>query len=63
MGIIVAGSSVKRQSIQRVGRILRGMEGKTAKIYSLYVKNTKDEDWQRKSLGNIYSVAKEVKWE
>jgi len=46
VGIIVAGTSTKRQTIQRVGRILR--KGKqTAKLYQIYAKNTKDSDWVR----------------
>lgn len=40
IGIIVAGTKVKRQTIQRLGRILRKKEGKNAIVYVLYCLNT-----------------------
>ncbi len=43
--IICGGSSKKRQYIQRIGRSLRFIEGKTAKIINIYIKNTQDEKW------------------
>ena len=48
--IIHSSSSVKRQFIQRVGRVLRQKEGKKAKVYQLYIKDTKDEDWLKKRM-------------
>jgi superfamily II DNA or RNA helicase len=44
--IVLAGTGVKRQMIQRLGRILRLSPGKeVALVYQLYVPGTKDEDW------------------
>lgn len=53
MALIVNGSGMKRQHIQRVGRVLRLSEGKThAIIYQIYVPATKDEDWIKKRTKN-----------
>lgn len=46
--IIVGGSSVKRQQIQRVGRSLRYEKDKESMVYNLYTINTKEEDWLNK---------------
>lgn len=46
--IICSGSSKKRQYIQRMGRSLRFIEGKTAKIINLYIMNTQDESWLKR---------------
>lgn len=46
--IICSGSSKKRQYIQRMGRSVRFIEGKTAKIINLYIKNTQDEAWLKR---------------
>lgn len=43
--IVASGSSKKRQYIQRVGRAVRFVPGKTAIIVNVYIKDTKDEDW------------------
>lgn len=48
VGIIVGGSSVKRQFIQRLGRLLRQQEGKEAVLYQLFVPQSKDEEWMNK---------------
>jgi len=48
VAIIVGGSSVKRQFVQRLGRVLRPIEGKVAKLYQLYIPQTKDEEWMNK---------------
>jgi len=45
--IITGGSSSKRQQIQRIGRGLRQQPGKIARVYQVYLNNTKDEDWVR----------------
>jgi len=51
IGIVVSGNSTTRQSIQRVGRILRTAEGKDyAKLYQLYVPNTQDTEWLKSRL-------------
>ncbi|MFN7465292.1 MAG: DEAD/DEAH box helicase [Pseudanabaena sp.] len=46
--IICSASSKKRQYVQRMGRGLRFIEGKVAKIVNLYIKNTQDEAWLKK---------------
>lgn len=49
IAIIVNGSSVKRQFIQRLGRVLRTSEGKDkATVYQIYVSDTIDEKWLQK---------------
>ena len=51
--IIVGGSSVERQFLQRVGRILRPSGEKTAEVLQLYAPLTKDEDWAVKRIEGI----------
>lgn len=46
--IVCSGTSVARQSIQRLGRMIRQQEGKTAFQVELYVKDTQEEVWLRK---------------
>ncbi|TFF84662.1 DEAD/DEAH box helicase [Candidatus Heimdallarchaeota archaeon] len=43
IGIILSGSGVERQYIQRLGRLLRPREGKTAKLYEIIAKDTLEE--------------------
>ncbi len=44
VGIILSGTSMERQRVQRLGRILRGGSGKTyAKLYYLYIKDSREE--------------------
>jgi len=63
VAIIIAGSSVKRQMIQRLGRVLRTSEGKDiAKVYQLYVPETKDQDWMRSRQAELIKNAEYVKW-
>ncbi len=47
LAIICAASSGKLQNIQRTGRAVRFVVGKTARIIQLYVPNTQDEKWLR----------------
>jgi superfamily II DNA or RNA helicase len=63
VGIVIAGSSVSRQTIQRLGRILRPKEGKQARYYQFYVPNTKDEDWLHKRNQTILPMAENVIYE
>ena len=42
MAVVAAGNSVPRQTIQRIGRILRKSKGKHAKIIFLYCKGTSE---------------------
>lgn len=63
MAIIVGGSKVHRQTIQRLGRILRTSEGKeSAKIYQLYIPDSKDESWLSDRMEVLSENAREVKW-
>jgi superfamily II DNA or RNA helicase len=55
MGIIHSGSSLKRQTIQRFGRILRFVDGKVAIIVNIYVKDSQDEKWLNERLKGISS--------
>jgi len=48
VGIIVAGTSSKRQFIQRLGRLLRSSMGKKAILYEIIVKGTSEEYQSRK---------------
>lgn len=43
IGIILSGSSVKREFVQRLGRILRRVEGKSAILYEVIARHTKEE--------------------
>ena len=62
IGIIAASSKVRRQTIQRLGRILRYKEGKTAKIYNLYCQGTKDYEWCRKRNEYFIGNAIDITW-
>ena len=59
IGIVIGGSSVKRQIMQRLGRILRKKES-IAILYQLYIKNTKDEEYLNKRNACIIKQATEV---
>ncbi|MDT7888889.1 MAG: DEAD/DEAH box helicase [Desulfurococcales archaeon] len=48
VGIIVAGTSSKRQFTQRLGRLLRPKEGKQAVLYEIIAKGTPEELESRK---------------
>lgn len=52
--IVSSGTSKTRQSIQRLGRMIRQQEGKIAFQVELYIKDTQDEKWllsrQRESI-------------
>jgi superfamily II DNA or RNA helicase len=56
LGVVWARTSVPLQSIQRIGRTIRFVEGKVAFIIQIYVKGTQDENWLRKSLKGTPSV-------
>ena len=45
--IIVAGNSTSRQTIQRMGRVLR-KKTKASKLFQIYCKNTVEEDYSEK---------------
>ena len=50
VGIIVSGTSSARQFIQRLGRLLRPAEGKTARLYYVALKDTQEERTMKKVL-------------
>ena len=50
VGIIVSGTSSTRQFIQRLGRLLRPAEGKTARLYYVALKDTQEERTMKRVL-------------
>jgi len=54
-GIILSGTSSKRQFIQRLGRLLRPSKGKRAKLYYIAVKDSQEERTLRKLLRELNS--------
>ena len=42
-GVILAGARTSRQNVQRIGRLLRPMPGKEAKLWLIYAENTMEE--------------------
>lgn len=61
IAIVVSGNSTTRQAIQRTGRVLRPMEGKTATLFNIYVKDTQDEVWLEKRLRGLKGYDS-IKW-
>ena len=66
VGILVAGTSSRRQFIQRLGRLLRPGAGKEAVLYEVIAKGTSEESQARKrkrlnltDLANVKSSSKE----
>lgn len=53
LAITAAGSSKKRQNIQRLGRSVRIQEGKRAIMINLYVPYTQEEKWVQKRLKDL----------
>lgn len=51
--IVCAGTSVKRQSIQRLGRIIRASPGKQAVMVNIYIRNSQEEKWLNSRLGTL----------
>jgi superfamily II DNA or RNA helicase len=45
VGILITSGKSKRQFIQRIGRIIRPLEGKEAKFYIVYCPNTVEETY------------------
>lgn len=52
-GIIVQTSSVGRQAVQRIGRLLRVRPGHRAKIFALSTFDTVDTKWMESSLSTF----------
>lgn len=60
VGIIVAGTSSRRQFIQRLGRLLRPAPGKYAKLYEVIVKGTFEEIESRKRREALKAVFQDI---
>ncbi len=43
VGVVLSGSSVARELVQRLGRIIRKAEGKQAVLYEIIARNTREE--------------------
>jgi superfamily II DNA or RNA helicase len=53
VGIILSGTSSKRQFIQRLGRLLRPKEGKQSRLYYIAVRGTSEEATLRKLASEV----------
>ncbi|WP_317896496.1 DEAD/DEAH box helicase [Pyrofollis japonicus] len=53
VGIVVSGTSSRRQFIQRLGRLLRPGKSKTARLYYIALKGTHEETTMRKVLSKV----------
>ncbi len=53
VGIILSGTSSRRQFIQRLGRLLRPGDGKVARLYYIAVRGTQDEATMKKVLAAL----------
>jgi superfamily II DNA or RNA helicase len=42
-GIVIAGAKTSRQNLQRIGRLLRPMPGKVAKLWLIFAEGTMEE--------------------
>jgi superfamily II DNA or RNA helicase len=62
IGIICGLTSKALPMIQRIGRLIRYKKGKTAKIYIVYVKDSQEEKWFKKSIADLKGFAKGIKW-
>jgi len=60
VAVIVAGSGVERQLIQRVGRVLRQQPDKLATVYQIYIAQTKDEEWMKERTRPLIDAAKSL---
>ena len=48
IAIVCSGTSTVRQNIQRIGRAVRFVPGKTAIVVNLYIKDSQDAKWLKK---------------
>lgn len=62
MGIIVSGTKVQRQIIQRIGRILRKKKGKHATLVFIYLKNTTEFAEMKKKEKMFKDEATKILW-
>jgi len=56
IGIICGLTSKALSMVQRIGRLIRFEEGKTGKIYIIYVKNSQEEKWLNKAVENLKGI-------
>lgn len=63
VGIMVSANSVKRNTIQRLGRVIRKVEGKEAYFYQIYCRGTKEFNDVNKRTEMIKACADKVMWE
>ena len=62
IGIVASGTKVSRQSVQRIGRILRKQEGKHAILYVLYSLGTTEEHDAKNKAAIYKDGASNIKW-
>jgi superfamily II DNA or RNA helicase len=60
VGIILSGSSVNREFVQRLGRLLRRAEGKQAILYEVVTRNTREEMVSRRRREGISPEPPEI---
>ena len=48
VAIVLSGTGTSREHIQRLGRILRAVEGKRALLYEVIAENTSEENTSRR---------------
>lgn len=60
--IIMGGSKIARQMAQRLGRVLRSQDNKSALVIQLYIPSTKDEDWVRERTAPFKDAAEKIIW-
>jgi len=56
VGVVLSGTSSRRQFIQRLGRLLRPQPGKVARLYYVAVRGTQEEAALRKLLGALNTL-------
>lgn len=62
VGIEVSRNSVKRNIIQRLGRLIRKQEGKQAYFYQIYCRYTKEMDDVKKKSSLLSEIAEKIEW-
>ena len=56
LAVIHSANSTQRQTIQRIGRTIRFVEGKLSVIINVYIKNTRDEGSLRERINGIPNI-------
>lgn len=62
VGIEVSRNSVRRNIIQRLGRLIRKQEGKRAYFYQVYSKYTKEMEDVKKKTSMLKDIAENIFW-